>query len=85
MAVTEKVDLLIAEAHACGDMVHVNAEIPLTVEQSKALRKEMRAAEARAEVNAELIEAGNEHVNDVFKDILGGIIRIHGEGPASGE
>lgn len=48
MAITTTREVHLASAHACGDEIHVQVSEALTVEQSKALRKEMRAAERRA-------------------------------------
>lgn len=67
----------VAAAHACGSEVHVLVADALTVEESKALRKEMKAAEAEAAEVDEAERIVESHVNDVFAGLLGSIGNLH--------
>lgn len=70
MAVIE--EIVVAEAHPCGEgYVHLRLiaeEMPLTVEQSRQLRKELKAAErAAAPVDG---DAANSTVHPLFDELL---------------
>lgn len=75
MAVTREAE--VAAAHACGREVHVLVADALTVEESKALRKEMKAAEAEAAEIEEMEGVIGSHVNDIFGGLLHNIGNLH--------
>lgn len=74
MAVIE--EIVVAKAHPCGEgVVHLRLaaeEMPLTVEQSRQLRKELKAAErAAASIGDTDIS-----LNPLFEEILGRFTKV---------
>lgn len=75
MAVTREAE--VAAAHACGSVVHVLVADALTVAESKALRKEMKAAEAEAAEVEEAESVVESHVNDIFAGLFATMFPQH--------